>query len=106
MVVSGPVTPGQVSFLLGIAPVFVAWIYSEILEYKTSTHSKVHSDINLVDLENVTVKEDDRAVLLERGLAKSASAKFQSSSVRVNLIRFFWMDESFLLENRAALRAL
>lgn len=31
----------QVSFLLGIAPVFVAWIYSEILEYKTSTHSKV-----------------------------------------------------------------
>lgn len=32
----------QVSFLLGIAPIFIAWIYSEILEYKkTSSHSKV-----------------------------------------------------------------
>ncbi|KAK6932244.1 Cas1p 10 TM acyl transferase domain, partial [Dillenia turbinata] len=104
---SGPITPGQVSFWLGIAPVFVAWIYSEFLEYKrTSLHSKVHSDTNLVELENQTIKEDDRAVLLEGGLTKSASAKFQSSSIKANLIRFLTMDDAFLLENRATLRAM
>ncbi|KAK6917224.1 Cas1p 10 TM acyl transferase domain [Dillenia turbinata] len=104
---SVPITPGQVSFLLGIAPVFVAWIYSEFLDYKrTSSHSKVHSDTNLVELENQTIKEDDRAVLLEGGLTKSASAKFQTSSIKANLIRFLTMDDTFLLENRATLRAM
>ncbi|XP_008797506.1 protein REDUCED WALL ACETYLATION 3 [Phoenix dactylifera] len=107
MAVSGPVTPGQVSFLLGFFPVFIAWIYSEILEYrKYSSPTKVHSDVNLVELGNETVKEDDRAVLLEGGLSKSSSAKFQNASVRANLFRFIAMDESFLLENRAILRAM
>lgn len=105
--VSGPLMPGQVSFMFGIVPVFIAWIYSEILEYKkSSSHSKVHSDINLGDLESETIKEDDRAVLLDGSLAKSASAKFQSSSIKANLIRFLTMDESFLLENRASLRTM
>ncbi|PKI68907.1 hypothetical protein CRG98_010700 [Punica granatum] len=107
MVVSGPITPGQVSFLLGIIPVFIAWIYSELLEYKKSAPvSKVHSDNNLVELGNDTNKEDDRAGLLEGGLAKSASAKFHNSSIKTNLIRFLTMEESFLLENRATLRAI
>ncbi|KAL6955029.1 Protein REDUCED WALL ACETYLATION 3, partial [Sarracenia purpurea var. burkii] len=87
MVVSGPITPGQVSFLLGFIPTFVAWLYSELLEYKKSASpSKVHSDNNLVELGNDTGKEDDRAVLLEGGLTKSASSKFYTSSVKVNLI--------------------
>ncbi|KAK9267548.1 hypothetical protein L1049_009976 [Liquidambar formosana] len=95
----------QVSFFIGIIPIFVAWIYSEFLEYKkSSSPSKVHSDSNLVGLE--TIKEDDRAVLLEGGLTKSASAKFHSSSIKTNLIRFLTMDDSFLLENRATLRAM
>ncbi|XP_039125181.1 protein REDUCED WALL ACETYLATION 3-like [Dioscorea cayenensis subsp. rotundata] len=107
MVVPGPVTPGQVSFLLGFFPVLVAWIYSEVLEYrKSSSPHKVHSDINLVELGNVAVKEDDRALLLEGGLTKSTSAKFQNASVRANLIRFITMDETFLLENRALLKAM
>ncbi|KAF9587845.1 hypothetical protein IFM89_006099 [Coptis chinensis] len=107
MVVSGALTPGQVSFLLGVAPVFVAWIYSEILEYKrSSSPSKVHSDVNLVELGNETIKEDDRAILLEGGLTKSASARFQSSTIKANLIRFLTMEESFLLENRVTLRAM
>ncbi|KAF5752762.1 acetyltransferase-related family protein [Tripterygium wilfordii] len=107
MVVSGPITPGQVSFLLGIIPIFVAWIYSELLEYKkTSSPPKVHSDSNLADLEMDTIKEDDRAVLLEGGLTKSASAKFHASSIKANLIRFLTMDDSFLLENRTTLRAM
>ncbi|WZZ60872.1 hypothetical protein YC2023_060979 [Brassica napus] len=34
----------RVSFLLGVIPVFIAWIYSEFLEYKRSSlHSKVYS---------------------------------------------------------------
>ncbi|XP_059669172.1 protein REDUCED WALL ACETYLATION 3-like isoform X2 [Cornus florida] len=107
MVVSAPITPGQVSLLLGFVPIFVAWIYSELLEYKkSSSPSKVHSDINIVELGNEMVKEDDRAVLLEGGLTKSASAKFYTSSIKVNLIRFLTLDDSFLLENRATLRAM
>ncbi|KAK8575063.1 hypothetical protein V6N12_062740 [Hibiscus sabdariffa] len=107
MVVSGPITPGQVSFLLGVVPVFVAWIYSEFLEHKKSAvHSKVHSDNNLVESGEATIKEDDRAVLLEGGPTRSASSKFHSSSIRKNLIRFFTMEDSFLLENRAILRVM
>lgn len=46
-----------------------------------------HSDTNLVDLGNETIKEDDRVVLLEGGLTKSASAKQSTSSIKSNLIR-------------------
>ncbi|XP_058201298.1 protein REDUCED WALL ACETYLATION 3 [Rhododendron vialii] len=107
MVVSGPITPGLVSFFLGFVPIFVAWMYSELLEYKkSSSPSKVHSDSNLVELGNDMIKEDDRAVLLEGGLTKSASTKFYASSIRANLIRFLAMEDSFLLENRATLRAM
>ncbi|KAL8032312.1 hypothetical protein ABFX02_13G088000 [Erythranthe guttata] len=104
---SGPVTAGQVSFLLGVIPVIVAWIYSEWLEYKkSSSHSKVHSDNNLVELESETIKEDERTVLMEGGLTKSLSAKLHSPSIKTNLIRFVMMDDSFLLENRQLLRAM
>ncbi|CAI0451951.1 unnamed protein product [Linum tenue] len=105
--VSGPVTPGQVSFLLGFIPIFTAWIYSEFLEYKkSSAPAKVHSDNNLDELGKDAVKEDERAVLLEGGLARSASTKFHVSSIKMNLIRFLTMDDAFLLENRATLRAM
>ncbi|XP_057764109.1 protein REDUCED WALL ACETYLATION 3-like isoform X2 [Salvia miltiorrhiza] len=104
---SGPLTPGQVSFLLGVIPVIAAWIYSEWLEYKKSLpFAKVHSDYNLVPLESQTVKEDDRAVLMEGGLTKSSSTKTSSPSIRTNLIRFLLMDDLFLLENRKVLRAM
>ncbi|CAL5213776.1 unnamed protein product [Lathyrus oleraceus] len=107
MVVSGPITPGQVSFLLGVIPVFVTWIYSEYLEYKkTLSPTKFHSDTNLDELGKDAIKEDDRAILLEAGLTRSASAKLHASSVKMNLIRFLTMDDSFLLENRATLRAM
>ncbi|KAL8103499.1 protein REDUCED WALL ACETYLATION 3-like [Apium graveolens] len=107
MVVPGPVTAGQVSFLLGIIPIFIAWIYSEYLEYRRSSSiTKVHSDVNLPEMGNETTKEDDRALLLEGGLTKSTSAKQSTSSIKTILIRFLTMDESFLLEHRAALRAM
>ncbi|VFR03037.1 unnamed protein product [Cuscuta campestris] len=105
--VSGPVTPGQVSFLFGIIPVIIAWLYAELLEYKKlSSPSKVHSDSILTELGNETVREEDQIVLLEGGLSKSASLKVQSTDVKANLIRFVTMDEAFLLENRATLRAM
>ncbi|XP_075481817.1 protein REDUCED WALL ACETYLATION 1 [Primulina tabacum] len=104
---SGPLTPGQVSFFLGVVPIIIGWIYSEWLEYtKLSTPSKVHSDSNLVGLESEAIKDDDRAVLLEGGLTKSASTKLSSSSIKSNLIRFLTMDSSFLVENRLLLRAM
>ncbi|KAI3495655.1 hypothetical protein L1887_38000 [Cichorium endivia] len=107
MAVSGPLTPGQVSFLLAIIPVFVAWIYSEWLEYKKSSSAiKVHSDNNLVELETNTKEEDDRTVLLEGGLTKSSSLKQPITSIKANLIRFVTMEDCFLLENRATLRAM
>ncbi|KAM7261821.1 hypothetical protein ACFE04_020898 [Oxalis oulophora] len=78
----------QVSFLLGVIPVFVAWIYSEFLDYKKYVSlSKVHSDNNLVELDKDARTEDDRVVLLEGGLAKSASVKFITSSIKTNIIR-------------------
>nr|GMD06732.1 protein REDUCED WALL ACETYLATION 3-like isoform X2 [Ipomoea batatas] len=105
--VPGPVTPGQVSFVFGIIPVLIAWAYAEWLEYKKSASlSKVHSDSNLAELENEKIKEEDRAVLLEGGLSKSASTKLPSSSIKINIIRFLTMEDSFLLENRTTLRAM
>ncbi|CAN6996186.1 unnamed protein product [Brassica rapa subsp. trilocularis] len=87
----------QVSFLLGVIPVFIAWIYSEFLEYKRSSlHSKVHSDNNLVELGEVKNKDEEVAVLLEGGggLPRSVSTKFLT------------LEDSFLIDNRATLRAM
>lgn len=108
MLIYGPLTPGQVSFFLGIIPLFAAWLYSEYLEYsKNTASSKLHSDINLVELGNEAVKEDDKAALLEGGALQSASPRPRgTSSVTSQLIRFFLMDETFLLENRLILRAI
>ena len=78
--------------------------YSNAKYLSLMDHS--HSDNNLVELGSETIKEDDRAILLEGGLTKSASTKFNSSSIKVNLIRFLTMDDSFLLENRLTLRAM
>lgn len=56
-----------------------------------------HSDSNLVELGEETIKEDDRAILLEGGLSRSASVKFNSSSIKVNLMRFsLWYASSLL----------
>ncbi|EOA13176.1 hypothetical protein CARUB_v10026200mg [Capsella rubella] len=107
MVDPGPITPGQVSFLLGVIPIFVGWIYSELLEYRKSwVPLKPHSDNNLVELGDVAEKDDDKADLLEGGLARSTSLKFHNSSIRTNIIRFLSMEDSFLLEHRATLRAM
>ncbi|KAF3547594.1 hypothetical protein DY000_02001813 [Brassica cretica] len=98
----------QVSFLLGVIPVFIAWAYSEFLEYKRSSlHSKVHSDNNLVELGEVKGKEEEVAVLLEGvGLPRSVSSRFYNSPIKTNLIRFLTMEDSFLIDNRATLRAM
>ncbi|CAA0407964.1 unnamed protein product [Arabidopsis thaliana] len=107
MVDPGPITPGQVSFLLGVIPIFVGWIYSELLKYRKSwVPLKPHSDNNLVELGDVAEKDDDKADLLEGGLARSPSVKFHNSSIRTNIIRFLSMEDSFLLEHRATLRAM
>lgn len=108
MVIYGPLTPGQVSFFLGIVPVFAAWLYAEYLERRknwSSTKQGRNSDVGLVELGGA-VKEDDRAVLLEGGGLHSASPRVRNSSVTSHVIRFLTLDESFLLENRLTLRAI
>ncbi|KAI4335014.1 hypothetical protein L6164_013703 [Bauhinia variegata] len=107
MLILSPVTPGQVSFLLGIIPIIVAWIYSEILEHrKNSVSLKVHSDVNLVEMSNDAVKEEDKAVFLEGGTLHSASTKARSLTGSPPIFRFLLMDECFLIENRLTLRAI
>lgn len=49
-----------------------------------------HSDTSLDELGKDAIKEDDRAILLETGLSRSASAKSHASSVKLNLIRSFF----------------
>ncbi|KAG6498578.1 protein REDUCED WALL ACETYLATION 2-like [Zingiber officinale] len=108
MAISSPVTPGQVSCLLGFIPLFLAWMYSEWLEYRKSSASPKlgrSSDINLDVMDKEQNKEDDRAVLLEGGL-QLAPPKASHVSATSHLLRFFLMDEAFLLENRLTLRAI
>ncbi|KAJ8467610.1 hypothetical protein OPV22_030162 [Ensete ventricosum] len=108
MEISGPVTAGQVSILLGIIPLLAAWVYSEFLEYrKNSAPLKAgrNSDANLVVLDKEANKEDDQALLLESGL-QAASPKAYHLSATSHFLRFFLMDEAFLLENRLILRAI
>lgn len=109
MMISSPITPGQVSLFLGLVPVLIAWLYAEYLEYKKSSlPTKVHSDVNLVEVGGGegTVREDDTAVLLEGGGLQSASPKARSSSASSPIFRFLMMDESFLIDNRLTLRAI
>ncbi|XP_044500563.1 protein REDUCED WALL ACETYLATION 2 isoform X1 [Mangifera indica] len=110
MTISSPVTPGQVSFFIGTVSVFAAWVYSEYLEYKKNLlPSKVrHSDVSLDELGvgDGTVKEDDKAVLLEGGGLQSASPKARSLSASSPIFRFLLMEEAFLIENRLTLRAI
>ncbi|CAN6242404.1 unnamed protein product [Urochloa humidicola] len=91
----------QVSFLLGLSSVLAAWIYSEFLGYKaSSSHGKVHSDAYMG---NKTIKEDEKAVLVEGGQSKLPT---RDKSAKANLVRFITLNKSFLLENRDVLRAM
>ncbi|KAG8480829.1 hypothetical protein CXB51_025308 [Gossypium anomalum] len=102
MMIFGPITPGQVSFFLGVFPVISAWIYAEYLQYKkNSLASKAHSDVSLVEIGNGAVKEEDRAVLLEGGGLQSGFLKRG-----LQHLPFLMMDETFLIENRLTLRAI
>ncbi|CAI0626486.1 unnamed protein product [Linum tenue] len=106
MAISSPITPGQVSFFIGIIPVLAAYIYSEFLEYKRKRVAKAHSDISLVEVGLEVVKDDDKAVLLEGGGLQSASPRARNLHSSSPIFRFLLMDEQFLLDNRLNLRAM
>ncbi|KAJ7525591.1 hypothetical protein O6H91_17G057800 [Diphasiastrum complanatum] len=102
---------GQVAFLLGITPVLAAWAYSELLEYRKHLYpSKVHSDLNLVDLRGYSgqavTKDEEKSVLLEGGILESVNSKGSAVSVKAQLLKLFSLDELFLLECRPTLRAI
>ncbi|XP_072997884.1 protein REDUCED WALL ACETYLATION 1-like [Typha latifolia] len=105
---SRSISPSQVAVLLGFIPIFVAWIYSELLERKknvASLKAGKHSDVNLVVMENEPERGEDRSLLLEDG-HQAAPTKAHHVSVSSQLLRFCSMDETFLLENRLTLRAI
>ncbi|GLT67265.1 hypothetical protein SLA2020_395860 [Shorea laevis] len=108
MLIFSPVTPAQLSVVLGLVPIIAAWIYAEYLEYtKNSLQAKVgYSDVNLVEAGEEVMKEDDRAVLLEGGALQSASPISRISSSASPIFRFLMMDEAFLIENRLTLTAI
>ncbi|KAB1225610.1 CAS1 domain-containing protein 1 [Morella rubra] len=88
MVIGGPITPGQVAFLLGIIPVVAAWIYSEFLKSKKYSSSvKVHSDEHLVEVENGRGEEDDKAVLFGGGGLQSSSSRDRSFFASFPIVR-------------------
>ncbi|XP_021730380.1 protein REDUCED WALL ACETYLATION 2-like isoform X1 [Chenopodium quinoa] len=105
-----PATPGQVSFVLGLVPVLVAWLYSELLDYrKRSTISKArHSEVNLVEIRNgaSATEENENAFLLEGGGTSSVPSGARNESFMHHISRFFLMDETFLLDNKLTLRAM
>lgn len=99
-------SPGQVSFLLGLVPVLISWIYAEVLEYRRkSAASKEHPEISLVEFRNEQVKEDEKAILVEGGSLPSASPRARNESSSP-ILRFLLMDETFLHDNRLTLRAM
>ncbi|KAB2065141.1 hypothetical protein ES319_A09G070400v1 [Gossypium barbadense] len=119
MIIAGPITPGQVSFFLGIFPMISAWVYEEYSlnstfflcnAIKISGNLLVQnkqSDLSSVESGNNAVEEDDRAVLLEAGGLQSASPKARSSTSSLSpFFKFLMMDETFFVENRLTLRAI
>ncbi|VFQ76241.1 unnamed protein product [Cuscuta campestris] len=113
VLIYGPLTPGQVSFFIGIVPLIAAWLYSEYLEYSRNLpSSKLHSDANLVEVGKEAVKEEeeevDESALLEKGIGihSNPPRAHISSSVTSQVFRLFLMDKTFLLENRLILRAI
>ncbi|GMH19900.1 hypothetical protein Nepgr_021741 [Nepenthes gracilis] len=107
MVIYGALNPGQVSILIGLIFIVIAWICSEFLEYKRKCMSaKEHPQVSLDEVGRNAIKEDDRAVLLEGGGPQSASLTNHSWPVISQISRFLLMDESFLIDNRLILRAM
>ncbi|KAH0851243.1 hypothetical protein HID58_094887, partial [Brassica napus] len=75
----------QVSFLLGVIPVFIAWIYSEFLEYKRSSlHSKTvakqYSARQRIPPPPETAEKPFRALIFDRYLLALGTKLREESS--------------------------
>ncbi|CAI0467539.1 unnamed protein product [Linum tenue] len=104
MAISSPITPGQVSFFLGIIPVFAAYVYSEFLEYKRKRVTKArHSDISLVEVGLDVVKDDDKAVLLEGGGLQSVSPRARNLHSSSPIFSSIFIVESLLMSPSSAM---
>lgn len=98
MEISKPVTPGQVSFLLGYILVLLVWVYSELLQ----NWKRKSSDANLACSNIGKAREGAKAHLLESGLADDSSESCKFSP----LVRFFCLDKEVLVTNLLTLRAI
>ncbi|PKU68439.1 protein REDUCED WALL ACETYLATION 4 [Dendrobium catenatum] len=105
MATSTKITPGQVSFLLGYIPIFVVWVYSELLQYwkrKYSSKLGKHYDADLACRHLAHPREDTETHLLEGGLVPDSSENCKFSPI----VRLFCLDKDFLIENRFILRTM
>ncbi|XP_020101671.1 protein REDUCED WALL ACETYLATION 1-like [Ananas comosus] len=100
MEISGPITPSQVSLLLGLLPVIVAWLYSELLEHLNNSNPPK----NGADFGSDFVENDEKIHLLKGGPSLASPSQVRKSSP--SFLRFLSMDKEFLLENRSTLRSL
>ncbi|XP_020573535.1 protein REDUCED WALL ACETYLATION 4-like [Phalaenopsis equestris] len=100
-----PSNPLEVSILLCYIPIFLVWVYSELLQHWKRKHNSMlgkPSDANFAFLNPGQAREDAETLLLEGGLVADSSetCKF------LPIVRFFCLDKEFLIENRLILRAM
>ncbi|XP_020101332.1 protein REDUCED WALL ACETYLATION 1-like isoform X2 [Ananas comosus] len=95
----GPITPGQVSLLVGFVPVIVAWLYSELLVRQNNSNA---SEIRCSDADSVG--NDSKIQLLEGGTSLTPPSEVRRSSP--SFLRCLLMDKDFLLQNHSTLRSL
>uniref|UniRef100_A0A7I4CSW3 Cas1p 10 TM acyl transferase domain-containing protein n=2 Tax=Physcomitrium patens TaxID=3218 RepID=A0A7I4CSW3_PHYPA len=101
------ISASQVAFFLGLMPLIIAWIYAEILDFKKfPTSTKGHDDVDLEELKDGSIKDEEKATLLESSLSVSGSFRSGPAPVRTSLIKFLTLNETFLVENRLTLRAI
>lgn len=98
MQISSPVTPGQVSFLLGYIIILLIWGYTELLQ----NWKRKISGANLACTNLGKGKEDGKAHLLEGGLVETSSGTTYGFSP----FRFVCLDKDILVENRSTLRSI
>eukprot|EP00271_Cylindrocystis_brebissonii_P013361 TRINITY_DN33125_c0_g1_i1.p1 TRINITY_DN33125_c0_g1~~TRINITY_DN33125_c0_g1_i1.p1 ORF type:complete len:582 (-),score=113.86 TRINITY_DN33125_c0_g1_i1:1043-2788(-) len=96
-----PISVGQVSFLLGLIPVLLWWLYAEYLEYRQRSRPK---HVVVEDPENL--KTDEEVAPLLDGAEKEKLANGGTPRSVTSAYRLITLNSTSLLEHRVTLRAM
>ncbi|KAJ6829804.1 protein REDUCED WALL ACETYLATION 2-like [Iris pallida] len=108
MEIAEPITPGQLSFLLGFIPVLVWWIYAEV---SIHIRERLHRDLprdsenNLANVDVGTISEDAEVHLLAGGRSLASSSKGRQQ-VSPNIVSCCWTRRISLENQLTTLRAM